>query len=166
MGLATATNMLERFDARDVGELCADDGVPIDRIALLTDTNLTAALDDAWGDILAALNVAGMYTEDELLALTGASAKYLIRIQCEVALSNLWGRKPLYRAEDRQKALDASEKRLDRLRKGEHVLAKPANIEAGTPSVDGPTTVQYDNLNLVRDRVNNYYPRRVLPNNR
>jgi phage gp36-like protein len=166
MAFATPTQMLERFDPRDIGELCADDSVPIDRITLLTDTVLQAALDDASGDILAALNVAGRYTSAELTALTGDSAKYLARITCELALSNLWGRKPLFRTEDRLKALEVAEKRLERLRKGEHVFAHANNIDAGTPSVDGPTTVGFENLNLLRDRTRNYYPRRVLPGNR
>lgn len=166
MSFATPAQFLERFDARDVGDLCADDGVSVDRIALLTDANLQAALDDASGLVLAALNVAGRYTEADLTGLAGVSAKYLVRVTCEIALALLWGRRPLYRLEERKAALEVAEAHLERLRKGEHVLAVPDNIAAGTPSIDGPTAVQIDSLNLVRDRVNNYYPHRVLPNNR
>ena len=164
--LATIAQLMERFDYRDIAALAQDAGQEIDIIALQTDTNVQAALDDASGAMLAALNVTERYSESDLTSLTGSSAKYLARICCEIALAYLWGRRPFYRIEDRKAAMEASEAHLERLRKGEHVLAIDANIDATTPSVDGPTTVQYQTLNLVRDRVQNFYPRRALPGNR
>jgi hypothetical protein len=51
---------------------------------------------------------------------------------------------------------------LDRLRNGQRLfLASPADlVGAGQPSVDGPTAVEYAYLNLLPDRVENFYPNR------
>lgn len=166
MSYATPAQFLERYDARDIGDLCNDDGQQVSRIDLLADTKLQAALDDASGAIDAALLAGGRYTAADLVGLTGFSLSFLIRITCDIALANIWGRRPLYRFEERKACMDAAEAHLKQLRLGENVFNVAANILAGAPTIDGPTTVQYDALNLVRDRTRNYYPARHLPNDR
>ena len=166
MSYSSPSDLILRFDPRDLGDLCGDDGVQVSRIDLLTDPNLQAALDDASGAIDAALLAGGRYSAADLAALSGNSQALLKRICCELALAYLWARRPLYRAEDRQAATETAEKSLERLRKGENVFNVAENIDASTPTIDGPTSVTYDNLNLIRDRTRNYYPARHLPNER
>ena len=166
MSYAAPADLLARFDPRDVGDLCGDDGVQVSRIDLLTDPNLQACLDDASGAIDAALLAGGRYSTSDLAALTGNSLALLRRICCELALSYLWARRPLYRAEDRKAATELAEKALERLRKGENVFNVTENITASMPTIDGPTSVTYDDLNMIRDRTKNYYPARHLPYDR
>ena len=163
---ATSTQLLERYDANEIADLASDEGQAVTRIALLTDSKVAASLSDASGEVEAALLVGGMYTTDQLEGLTGNAAAKLVRMTCDIAMCFLYERRPLYNVDNVAKFRELADKYLDRLRKGENVFNVAANIGAGTPSVDGPTTVGYESLNLVRDRVQNYYPGRRLPNNR
>src|SRR5690606_22659735 len=113
-----------------------------------------------------ALLVGGIYSTTQLAALTGNSLSKLVRLTCDIAMAYLFERRPLYDNERAGKLHDRVKDQLDRLRKGENVFNLAENIEAGKPTVDGPTTLDYQNLNLVRDRVRNYYPGRRLPGNR
>lgn len=166
---ATATQLLERYDARTIQDLAGDDGQPLSRIELLSNAVVAAALNDASGEIDSALLVGGVYSPDDLLNVEGNSLYKLISITCEIAITRLFARRPLYDAEKYKAMSELSEKRLNSLRKGENLLAiagNPGNIEAGTPTVNGLTTVEYNSLGLVVDRSRGYYPRRSLPNGR
>lgn len=166
MAYATPAQLIERHDANAIGDLASDDGVPVSRIDILTDGKVAAALNDASGDIDAALLVGGMYTVAQLSSLTGNGQYTLISICCEIAMARLYQRRPTFSVDDYKKYLELSESRLERLRNGENTFGIAANIEAGLPSVDGPTRVEYSALNLARDRTLNYFPARRLPNNR
>jgi len=167
MSRLTPAEFLKRYDPRDIGDLCGDDGQQIDRVALLTDANLQAALDDADGVIDVALIAGGRYTAANLAALTGASLNHLYRITAQITLTYLWDRRPMHRIEERKAAMAVAEATLKMLRFGENVFAIPAgNITAGNPSIGGPTTVEVESLNLIRDRATGVYPRRRLPNDR
>ena len=164
---AAPTDFFERYDVRDIGQLASDNGSEIPESALATDANVLTALDDASGDIDTALVVSNRYLTTELEGLTGNSLAKLKRITCDLAMAYMLGRRP---AADPEK-LEAFEKRatthLERLRNGENVFNLADQKSAGNPSIDGPTLVRFDDhLNLVRDRVNNYYPARRLPGNR
>jgi phage gp36-like protein len=164
MPYATATQLIERYDPRDIAEMASDTGIAIDDVG--TDPNVLAALDDASGEVETALLQGGRYTVSDLTGLTGNSKSHLIRMTCDVAIALLFARRPLYAFERYEKARDLAEKHLDRLRKGDAVFNLSDMATASLPIVDGPTTVEYQNLNLVRDRVRNHYPRRYLPDNR
>lgn len=160
MSYATPAQMLQRKDARTLGDLVADDDRQVDATDLLTDANLQAALDDASGDIEAALLVGGKFTPAQLAALTGNSQKHLIRICCEVAMFHLLNRRPSSNPEQWETYQKIRESTLDPLRKGINVFNIEANIEAGVVSQRVPTVTDYEELNLWRDRMTGFYPPR------
>lgn len=166
MAYASGYDMVDRFDSREIGDLLSDSGVAVDEGDIPGNSKMVAILDDASGEIEAALLVGNRYTTDDLSALTGSSLSHLKRVVCELAMRDLLARRPAYNPD----LLESFEKRcnrqLERLRNGENVFNLSEQEDAGVPSVDGPTTLDFQNLNLVRDRVNNYYPSRRLPNNR
>ena len=164
---ATPAQMKERFDVRILGDLVTDTDTRVSAANLLTDTNLQAALDDASGEIEAALLQGKRYTTADLEGLSGNSAKYLARLTCEIAFGLLWERRPWYERDGREAAIERSKKALDLLRKGEHVFDVDGVKEAGVPSVEGPSRVELKNQNLLRTRLEGrYFPARSLPQGR
>lgn len=166
MPYATVAQLLERFDSRTIGQLASDSNVDVAGVDLPTDPRVLAALNDASGDIDSALLVGGMYSTDNLAGLSGNSNYKLIRLTCQLAMLYLYERRPMYDPDTVKAYRDMSQEALDRLRKGENVFDISANLQAGVPSVDGPTAVEYRELNLVRDRASRAYPARRLPHNR
>lgn len=166
---AAPSDLIVRFDVRTIQDLASDTGTEVDADDLPTDTNVLAALSDASGRMDAAVLVGKLYTTTQLEALTGNSLALLKRICCELAMAFLIQRRPeRYGAETLKAARDASEEYLDRLRNGERLFDIEAAKDAGLPTIDGPTTVQYETMNLIPDRTKNFYPSRKsrLPTNR
>jgi phage gp36-like protein len=170
MAYASSSDLTARYDSRIIRDLASDTGTPVSEGALATDTRVSAALDDASGRIDSALTVARIYSTDDLDALTGNSLALLKRITCELAMAFLISRR-------QEKMLDGStaeveqkgEDYLDRLRKGERLFGEAeAAKDAGLPSVDGPTSVEYAELNLLPDRTKHFFPSRAsrLPTTR
>jgi phage gp36-like protein len=167
MSYATIANLIDRYDAREIGDLIADDNNRKEAIDLADDPILTAFLQDASGQVEAALVVAERYSAAELSGLTGNSAAHLVRITCDIAMSLLATRRPgRLKTEARKAIVETAEAHLERLRKGENIFNLADQREAGAPSIGGPSTLDLQNLNLVRDRTRNYYPGRRLPDNR
>lgn len=161
MPYATPADLLKRFDARTVGDLAADDGKRVVPSALLTDPNVSAVLDDASGEIEAALLQGERYSATDLANLTGNSQQYLKRICCEIAFGLLWRRRPWADDQQRLDAIKRADEHLERLRKGERVFDVVAVKDAGLPDVTGVTIADLENLNLLRDRTFHYYPARA-----
>lgn len=162
----TPAQMLERKDAREIGDLVSDSNTQVSDVALLTDDNLLTALADASGDIEAALLVGGRYSVEDLENLTGNSANYLQRICAEIAMYYLLVRRPQTNADLFDHYDRVRERYLKTLKSGAEIFPLPETISATQPSVDGPTTQDYHDLNMIRDRVLRYFPRRHNPNNR
>lgn len=167
MAYATAAQFLDRYDARDVGDLVSDEGLQVSPIDLPGHVRLAAVLNDASGDIEAALLVGNRYTPDQLSGLTGNSASHLQRVTCEIAMAYLLGRRPSINSERIEAQEKLRELHLDRLRRGENVFNLDDQRNAGVAAIDGPTTLDYSReLNLIRDRTRHYFPARRLPHNR
>ena len=167
MAYATISNLLDRYDAREIGDLVSDDNNRRESIDLADDPILTALLADASGQVESALVVANRYSAAELAGLTGHSAAHLVRVVCDIAMSLIACRRPgRLKTEAREAIAATAEKHLERLRKGENIFNLTDQANAGSVSIGGPTTVEFFNLNLIRDRTRNYYPGRRLPDNR
>lgn len=166
MPYATPAEMELFYDVADLKDLCSDSGTPAD--SLTANPILLKLLLVGSGQVDAALSMGKMYTPAQLAALTGNSLALLQRITCQVAWAHLCYRRLNQDPERYDKALEVSQKWLSRLQKGENVFAIDVNIEAGLPTTDGPTVTDYDRLNLLPDRVKNFYPSRAsrLPTNR
>jgi len=162
----TTDEFLKRYDARDVGDLVSDTSVQVSPTGLLSDANLSAAIGDASGDIDMSLLVGGKYQTSDLESLTGNALNTLRRIASDLTMFYLLARRPDFNP-DRLEAYDKVRARhLNRLKSGEDVFNLDSHVNAGRVDVAGPSTQNYNDLNLFRDRVNNYFPRRELPNNR
>jgi hypothetical protein len=163
MSLSTPDDIKTRYDLRPMGDLVADDGTAVGGTGLDTDTVLQQMLDDAYGQMVAALLVGGRYTELDLAALTDASLAHAKRIECDLAIRLLHDRR-LYGkpTEALDRIYDRADKHLKALSSGEQIFSVAANISASVPQTTGPTTMQLQSLNLIRGRTKNYFP--VTPN--
>jgi len=162
MAYAAPSDMAERFDERIIKDLASDTGQAV--ASITADTKVLAALDDGAGRIDSAATVGQQYTSANLAALTGTALSLLKRLNCELAMLFLMGRRQdKWLSDGYEKMERRCEEQLERIRKGERVFGLTANRDAGLPTIDGPTTTEYRDLYLVRDRVQNFYPARVLP---
>lgn len=171
MSYATPEQFLARYDARVIGDVVSDTGEEVSPQELLDDPNLQAALDDATGDIDSSAIVGERYLPADLETLAanaGSNSRFhLIRICCDIALAYLLRRRPSKDPERDAAMMDLAESHLEKLRRGDQLFyLGPDQDLAGVPSTTGPTTLDFRNLNLLRDRVQNYYPARLLPYNR
>lgn len=166
MAYATVHQLLTRFDRRDLGDLASDDDNRVGPEDLADHPRLQAALDDASGDIDAAMVVAGRYDVADLAALTGSTLNHLIRMTCDIAAAYLMTARLGDDPEKIAKRLEVAEAHLEKLRQGTNVFNLADNVDAGLPAVDGPTSLAIENLYLVRDRTLHTFPRRYFPDNR
>lgn len=159
MARATHEDMAHRYDIRVLQDLASDSGTPV--LDLSTSSRLTAALEGATGQFEAAVRVGGIYSADDLDALTGSSQALMKDIVCELALLRLVGARIETLGKDSYEAVRRrAEDYLTALRNGERLFPLEAQEAAGRPSVNGPTSADYEKLNLLPDRVRRYYPRR------
>ena len=161
MAYASAEDLVKRYDARTLGDLCSDTGVRVSEVSLATNAKILAALDDASGEIDAALMQAKRYSTADLASLTGNSLAYLKRLTCTFAFAGLWNRRPYVDDMERDEALKQARQALDRLRRGENVFDLEDQKAEGLPDVKEPSVSSIDRLNLTVDRARRgYYPRR------
>ncbi len=158
MAYAASTDLTARYDANMVADLASDDGTPVADLA--ADAKVQAALDDASGQIDAAVTVARVYSTTNLAALTGNSLALLKRITCDLAMYYLMARRPEKYGKNLSEFYEKADAYLESLRKGNRVFAVEANLDAGLPTIDGPGASDYQRLNLLPDRTKNFYPAR------
>jgi hypothetical protein len=120
---AGAADLLNAYDARQVGDFVKDDNTRASASALLTDGIVDAALLRASGDVEMAALAREAYTAEELAALEGAALAALKGLVCDIAFWHLKKR--------RQRGLKLSDvsgdaaEQLERLRKGELIFPVP-----------------------------------------
>lgn len=164
MSYATIADLLDRYDWRTIGQMVSDDDRRVELSELATNDKLQAVLDDASGEIDAALMMGNRYSTTDLTGLTGFSAAKLARMTCDIAMALLFRRRPLGKAEVSDRLAETAEAHLERLRTGQHVFDVADNKAAGNPSCENISLVEYDRLGLLRDRIGNrYYPARTVP---
>lgn len=155
MAYASGADLVTRFRYQSIAQLVSDGEVAIAEDEIADDARVAAALDDASGQIDAALLAAARYSASDLSGLTGNSLAYLKRICCELAYANLLRRNgSVTEAEANSKeAMDA----LERLRKGVNVFGLADNIDAGLPDSEGPSVQQIINSNRITERTPHYF---------
>jgi len=159
---AEPADLVKRFDAREVAQLASDTGEPVGSVTL--DPVVLLALEDASGDIDSALLAAGRYTADDLEGLEGNSLALLKRMTCELAMVYLMERRPDLSEEQTRRHEAIRKRHLEPLRQGVNVFGLEATVEAGQPSVEGPTVQEVAQLNLIKTHSEGrYYPRRRFP---
>ena len=165
---AAGADLLERKRADTVNDLVGDDGVRLSREDLLTDTTLVTALSDASGAIDGALLAGGRYSTGDLEGLTGNSLSLLKRTCCDIAMAFLLDRNPQVNVDEGERYQELANRYLERLRTGENIFNLAEAARAGMPTIDGPTAIDYDRLQLLPERTRRFYPNRVsrLPTDR
>ena len=166
MAYAAASDLVKRFDERDIADLASDDGTPVADLA--TDAKVTAALSSASGRINSAVMVADLYQAADLSGLSGDDAEFLKDITCALAMGFLLRRRSSRYQEIYAAVVKQAEEQLELLRSGKNLFNVAEVKSAGQPSVDGPTAAEYALQNGISDRTRNYYPARAtrLPTNR
>lgn len=160
----SASDLTARFDQRDIQQLVIDDQSDASVVDITDNPIVETALDDAEGEVVAALRKGGRYNADRLGALSGADLSYLKRIVCDIAMVHLLRRRPTFNAE----VLDTYDKLrkgyLKDLQDGSSVITgdELATTEAGAVSNEGPTIGEWINMNMWRDRAK-YFPGRRYP---
>lgn len=162
MSYAAPQDLINRFDARTVGDLVNDAGqrqTPTQLVGPPVNTVLQAALDDAAGLINAACQVGERYTQAELAALTGTDQAILFRLNCDIAFTYLCQRRgvtpPGYK-----EAYDRSTDLLERLKQGELIFNVLSDVGTGVASCEFPDQAVYNSLNILRDQAWRLFPLR------
>lgn len=166
MAYASVSDLLDRYDARVIGDLVSDDNTQVAAADLESNSKLQSMLDDASGDIEAALNTGERYSQQDLASLSPHSQSHLVRITCDVAMSLLLRRRVNLDPEKAKAQIELAETHLERLRKGIDVFGLEVHKAAGLIDEAGPSTVDISNLNLLTSRVKNTFPVRNRPFNR
>lgn len=160
---ADYSDMIARYDARNLGNMCSDDGNRIEESELSSNSKMTAALDTATGWVKSAVQQGYRYKDEQLAALTGEGLSLLKDITCQVAYWVLMRRKPYQKEDDiRRVYKEEADDLLEKLRTGLYVLDVATAQDAGLPEADGVTRIEIqNNWNLVADRARGrYYPGR------
>lgn len=158
-------DLIARYDARDVCDLASDTGSPVLLADLSANAKVAAARDDALGDVESALVAGQRYTVAQLEGLTGTALAHFKRLVCGRTMYYLLCRRPAFDP-DRLKAFDEwTETQLKRLRLGENVFNLDDQKDAGVIDHEFIEAADVSKIKLLRDRVQNTYPRRVYPEN-
>jgi len=162
----TAAEFIARFDKRIVGDLASVDGNRVTASALESDERITTVLEDASGEVDAAVKVGNRYLTADLAGLTGNGLQYLKKIVSDIAFYLLIDRRVLNRvtADEAERRFMVYRAHLKDLRTGLQIFDVDAAKEAGLPLTDGPTTTEANNLNTMTSRVRGHlYPTRMMP---
>lgn len=165
MAYATAQDLIDRYDPRLLGDVASIDGTQVSSSGLLTNPRVAQCLEDAEGEINAAVTVGQRYAPADLTAMTGADAAHLQRICCEIAWYLLLSRRIIVVTDEYLKmAGDKYADHLENLRQGKRVFAIVDVREAGLPTLATPSSVDLNNLNTIAARSRgHFYPARVMP---
>ena len=166
---ADGDDLAARHDIRVLQQLASDDDSPLSRADTLAHEFVTTALEDASGEVESALRRGGIYTTANLEALTGNSLAKLKRMVCTVAMALMFERRPGPFQELANGYMERADKMLKELSSGDKVFEIDGHDDANFPTIDGPTSIDYDRINTIADRMApRYFPRREgrLPTDR
>ena len=151
--LAQPSDMLVRFDTRLVGDLVWDTNERASSEQLAQNAVVQEHLDQAAGNVYAALYVAYKYTAAELANITPTTASMLRGIVCDLAIVTLCQRRGRSYA-DKFPMVESSLFMLQALRNGERVLDLAAQEQAGLAAATVPSLCYTTRRMFV---INNYH---------
>ena len=156
---ATGDDLIGRYDVDQVGDLASDDRETLDRADVPVHPHVAMSLEDASGEVDAALLAGGRYTAEQLQNLTASAESYLKSIVCGLAMAALHERRPEAIDADlidrlTKKAKDA----ILSLRRGENVFGIPEVIDATRTQISGPSAIDIRNRNGLSSRMNRFFP--------
>lgn len=158
---ATAADLLSFYDERTIRELLVDSEVAYNG-DLAANPKLTQLLQSSSGRLEAACYVSGLYTPEELAALTANSQALAAEIISTLVMVTLMRRRPeRYPAETIKTMVDQAESYIRQLRNGERLFAitnSTTHEEAGKAKISWPTIQQIDDRNAITRRTKHFYP--------
>jgi phage gp36-like protein len=167
---ASVSDLIARRDKRLIGELIKDDDDPPTDAELLASTVLETLLEDASGQVEAAMLSGKRYEPEDLAGLTGHSLSFLKKIICTLVMADLYERRPGIHQEQAKQYMELARLYLEDLRSGKNLfnLSDSRNSNAANPDTTAPTTVDYYNLNLLPEQMVRHFPNRAsrLPRDR
>lgn len=159
MPYSTPSDMLQRYDARLIGDLVSDNGVQVAAGDLPTNAVLLSVLEDASASIDAAVYVGNRYTPTQMSALSTTAAAFVRRLACDLGLIYLKRRRGRFDPEKDGALLTEINSTLDALRDGRDLLLmNGAPSPAGTMELVQPHLVRVPARQTIRNRTQNYYP--------
>lgn len=126
----SAAQFLEHYDARPVGDYLSDTTGRLSPDEILTSPKLEALLKKASGLIESALLAGRRYRPDDLLALTGNSATFLVGLTADLTMWLLLNRRP-NRVGPVPTQCQLALETLEQLRGGERILGLESQVAAG-----------------------------------
>lgn len=167
MAYATQQDLIDRYDARTLGDLVKDDNSRETVTDLASNAVLEAMLSEASGKINTAILQGGRYTVEDLNSLTGDDAQFLTGLCCRIAFWFLWQRRPYSNREDsrRSEFENQYKESLQLLRSGTEILNIEKVQDAAHTIVDRIDQPEANKLNLVVDACRpRFYPVRRKTN--
>lgn len=157
---ATPTEMLQRYDARLLGELVQDAGTAISAAGLLTDTNLAAALADASSAIDVAVSVGDRYTPAQMADLSDTAAAFCRRLTCDLALIYVKRRRGRFDPEKDGALLEEVNATLKSLRDGDNLLLLQDETDSPASTIElvKPQLITVQRPNTIQNQTRNYFP--------
>lgn len=128
----TPEQMVTRYDTRTIGQYLSDDGVKLTADQVQASPILRSLLQEASGELEAALLRGGRYTAQDLGNLTNNGLEMLAGLVAGYAMFLIWDRRP-GRFVDHQLPLRAqiAVDKLDKLATGERILPFQEAADAG-----------------------------------
>lgn len=130
MAFATGADFCQRYDTGLFGDLVQDDGEQEGPVALRTNANLLAAIEDADANIRACLFTGARYSVADLASLSDTAASVLRRLNCDLAMIYLKRRRGMFNPEKDGALQKEVSEALAGLRKGETVLLGEDEVKA------------------------------------
>lgn len=149
--------MLERYDARLLGDLVSDNGVAVAAGALPGHPVLLAVLEDASAAVDAAVFVGNRYTPAQMANLSATAAAFVRRLVCDLALIYIKRRRGRFDSDKDAALLKEVNATLDALRNGDDVLVSDQIDDPG-PQLEGTEMVTVTRPRTLLNQIRNYYP--------
>ncbi len=167
MPYSTPADMLQRYDARLVGDLVSDNGVQVPAGDLPTNGVLLSVLLDASAAVDAAVYVGNRYTPAQMASLSTTAAAFVRRLVCDLGLVYLKRRRGRFDPERDGALLTEINSTLDALRDGKDLLLMTDTPStAGTMELVQPQLIRVPARHTIRHRTQNYYPENFNDTNR
>jgi phage gp36-like protein len=158
MSRATGDDLVKRYDIDMVGDLATDEREHLDRDDVPSHPRVVAAMEDADGEIEAALLAGGQYTVADLNGLSGNALSHYKRIACSIGMAFLFEARPGFRPEVAEAIAKQSREHVQALRRGENVFGIPAVLSAGTLDYATVSVATIENRNTLPDRMPQFFP--------
>ena len=166
---ATGDDMVTRHDVDVIGDLLQDDRERLDRALVADHPTLLTLLRDASGEIETSASKGGIYTRDDLVKIADGEygtnqQAFLARVTCWICMALLFERRPAIHQELAEAYLERANRYLIQIQNGDKLFGVPGagdsndRINAGMPTIDGPTSLEYEDLQLMPDRLPRFFP--------